>query len=85
MGRLKEIDPSQTRLFAKARQNEIPIEAEFRLMPQYLPVSANVLDGVLEVEPGVVMQLSGGVGVAQEGELFVNDGAELVLGEGAKA
>ena len=81
MGRLNEVNPNEVRIFGQARDGETPQDTIDRLVPQKIPLTANILEGELEVEPGVVMQLSGGIGVSGDAEMAINLDGELVVGE----
>lgn len=80
MGRIKEVNPTEVRIFASARPGEDAAAALERIQPQRLPLTANIIDGSLEVEPGVVLELSGGIGVAG-GELALSADGEILLGK----
>lgn len=81
MGRLNEVNPNEVRIFGLARDGETPQQASDRLSPQKIPLTANIIEGDLIIDPGVVMELSGGVGVSIDGEMTVAANAELLVGE----
>lgn len=80
MGKLNNVNPSQTRIFNAAKPGESPAEALDRIQPQRVPLTADILGGTLEVEPGVVLGLSGGIGVSG-GDIALEEGSEIVLGK----
>jgi len=80
MGRLNEVNPNEVRIFGLARDGETPQEAADRILPQRVPLTANVIEGSLDVEPGVVLELSGGIGVTG-GEMTVLEDGEVLLGK----
>lgn len=80
MGRLSEVNPNEIRIFGKTRDGETPQQTADRLLPQKTAVTANVIDGSLDIEPGVVLELSGGVGVTG-GEMTVLLDGEVLLGK----
>jgi hypothetical protein len=80
MGKLNNISPSQTKIFSAARPGETPADALDRIQPQRVPLTADILGGTLDVESGVVLGLSGGIGVSG-GDIALEEGSEIVLGK----
>lgn len=79
MGRVKEVNPTEVRIFGKSKDNESPQQFLDRIQPQRSVLGADILEGTLEVETDVVMRLSGGVGVSG-GEISLQEGSEIVVG-----